>query len=233
MPSPTSGCGTRPGGCRWSSRASSASPAGTSRWRRGGWHPGTSGDVEVPVPTDRRGLVTVGPFVLERRAPADLVRSRDLLGEVVDAAGHAPAAPPSTGHPSAADGGTSAGSGASSTAAPTWWRCASTSPVTTCGGCTGPAAPAGRPDGARGRGPGRAAPDRPAGRPGGRVRRRSAGRRVRGGGRRGRLARAGVRPRWRPGAVRDRVGVGGPRRPRRAAGQRRAGRGRRPRRSTR
>ncbi|WP_456786718.1 DUF58 domain-containing protein [Cellulomonas sp. P5_C5] len=42
--------------------------------------PGESGDVEVSVPTDRRGLVTVGPFVLERRAPADLVRSRDLLG---------------------------------------------------------------------------------------------------------------------------------------------------------
>ncbi|WP_456818797.1 DUF58 domain-containing protein [Cellulomonas sp. URHB0016] len=42
--------------------------------------PGESGDVEVTVPTDRRGLVTVGPFVLERRAPADLVRSRDLLG---------------------------------------------------------------------------------------------------------------------------------------------------------
>lgn len=42
--------------------------------------PGESGEVEVSVPTDRRGLVTVGPFVLERRAPADLVRSRDLLG---------------------------------------------------------------------------------------------------------------------------------------------------------
>lgn len=42
--------------------------------------PGESGDVRVPVPTERRGLVTVGPFVLERRAPADLVRSRDTLG---------------------------------------------------------------------------------------------------------------------------------------------------------
>lgn len=42
--------------------------------------PRATGEVEVPVPTDRRGLVTVGPFVLERRGLADLVRSRERRG---------------------------------------------------------------------------------------------------------------------------------------------------------
>lgn len=42
--------------------------------------PRGSGVVEVPVPTTRRGLLTVGPFVLERRAVADLVRSRERRG---------------------------------------------------------------------------------------------------------------------------------------------------------
>jgi len=42
--------------------------------------PRAAGQVEVPVPTDRRGLVPVGPFVLERRALADLVRSREQRG---------------------------------------------------------------------------------------------------------------------------------------------------------
>ncbi|GIG40087.1 DUF58 domain-containing protein [Cellulomonas phragmiteti] len=42
--------------------------------------PRGSGVVEVPVPTDRRGLLPVGPFVLERRALADLVRSRERRG---------------------------------------------------------------------------------------------------------------------------------------------------------
>ncbi|UZN04537.1 DUF58 domain-containing protein [Cellulomonas sp. S1-8] len=42
--------------------------------------PQGSGVVEVPVPTDRRGLLPVGPFVLERRAVADLVRSREQRG---------------------------------------------------------------------------------------------------------------------------------------------------------
>lgn len=42
--------------------------------------PQGSGVVEVPLPTDRRGLLTVGPFVLERRSLADLVRSRERRG---------------------------------------------------------------------------------------------------------------------------------------------------------
>ncbi|ADG74054.1 protein of unknown function DUF58 [Cellulomonas flavigena DSM 20109] len=42
--------------------------------------PRDSGVVEVPVPTERRGLLPVGPFVLERRSPADLVRSRERRG---------------------------------------------------------------------------------------------------------------------------------------------------------
>ena len=42
--------------------------------------PRDSGVVEVPVPTERRGLLPVGPFVLERRSSADLVRSRDRRG---------------------------------------------------------------------------------------------------------------------------------------------------------
>ncbi|MDQ0424162.1 DUF58 domain-containing protein [Cellulomonas iranensis] len=42
--------------------------------------PRGTGEVEVPVPTDRRGLVPVGPFVLERRGLADLARARERRG---------------------------------------------------------------------------------------------------------------------------------------------------------
>lgn len=42
--------------------------------------PRDSGVVEVPVPTGRRGLLPVGPFVLERRSLVDLVRSRERRG---------------------------------------------------------------------------------------------------------------------------------------------------------
>ncbi|MBO1750788.1 DUF58 domain-containing protein [Actinotalea sp. BY-33] len=42
--------------------------------------PGERRSVEVPVPTDRRGLLHVGPFTLERRGLADLVRAREALG---------------------------------------------------------------------------------------------------------------------------------------------------------